>query len=93
MAGLRKVLVGDTFKQTWINSGAVPSSIVAAIRDGADTIVASGSGVSSGNGHYYRNVASGVSTPGYYVAEWTAVINGLTYKRRLRFKAIKSETD
>ena len=90
---LKQVLVGDTFKATWIASNTDPSVITHAIRNGADTIVSSGAGVNSLNGHFYRNVAGGVSTPGYYVSEWKATIGGLPYKRRLRFQAILSETD
>ena len=88
---LKKVLTGDTFKQFWISSGTTPSVISAAIRDGADTVVSSGTGVSSGNGHFYRT--SLVNTPGFYVAEWKATISGNPYKRRSRFRAVLGEVD
>lgn len=86
-----KVLVGDTFKQTFVNSGSVPSSIVAAVYDGEENIVSSGSGVSSGNGHFYRMTS--VSTTGYYVSEWRATISGNPYKRRITFEATLGEAD
>lgn len=88
---MKRVLVGDTFKQTWISSGTTPSVISAGIRDGEEAVVSSGSGVSSGNGHFYRTTL--VSTPGYYVAEWKATISGSPYIRRLRFRAVLSEVD
>ena len=91
MKKLKTVLIGDTFKQTWISSGATASQISAAILSGSETVVSSGTGTSSGNGHYYRTTK--VETPGYYVQEWKATIAGNPYKRRLRFKAIVNEVD
>lgn len=91
MSRMPVVLVGDTFKQTFIASGTDPSLISAAIISGTETVVSSGLGVNSLNGHFYRNTS--VNTPGYYVSEWKATINGLPYKRRLRFKAILGEVD
>ena len=52
MSDLPRVLVGDTFKQTFINSGSTISPIVASILDGAGSIVSSGAGVDSGSGHF-----------------------------------------
>lgn len=88
---MRTVLIGDTFKQTFVNSGATPSSIVATVYDGDESIVSSGSGVDSGNGHFYRMAS--VSTPGYYVSEWRATISGHSYRRRIPFKAVLQEVD
>lgn len=93
MSNLTQVLVGDTFKQIFIASGTDPSVITASIIDGNETIVASGAGVNSLNGHFFRNVVGGVSTPGYYVTQWEATISGLPYKRRRRFQAVLSEVD
>jgi len=88
---LKEVLVGDTFKQTFVNSGSTASPIVASIITGSETIVSSGAGVDSGSGHYYRQAT--VNTPGYYVSQWDATISGNPYKRRLRFKAVLNEVD
>ncbi len=88
---MKKVLVNDTFKQTFINSGASASPIVASILTGSETIISSGSAVDSGNGHYYRMAI--VTTPGYYISQWDATISGDPYKRRLRFRAILNEVD
>jgi len=93
MANMKNVLVGDTFKQIFIASGTDPSVIVASIVDGSESIVSSGAGVNSLNGHFYRNVSGGVNTPGYYVSQWDATIGGLAYKRRRRFKAVRGEVD
>lgn len=88
---LEQVLVGDTFKQTFVASGTSPSVIVATILDGSGAVVSSGAGVNSLNGHYYRNTS--VDTPGYYVSQWEATITGLDYIRRRRFQAILNEVD
>lgn len=93
MAQLVEVQIGSTFKQVFVASGTDPSVIVASIVDGNETIVSSGAGVNSLNGHYYRNISGGVNTPGYYVSQWDATIGGLPYKRRRRFKAILGEVD
>lgn len=91
MSNIPLVLVGDTFKQTFVASGTDPSVIKAAIISGSETIVSSGAGVNSLNGHFYRNAI--VNTPGYWVSQWEATINGLPYKRRIRFKAVLNEVD
>lgn len=88
---MKIVLVGDTFKQTFVNSGATASPIVASIVNGSETVISSGSAVDSGNGHYYRMTS--VDTPGYYISQWDATISGQQYKRRTRFKAILNEVD
>lgn len=88
---IKEVLIGDTFKQYWVSSGTTPSLISAAIINGAEMVVNSGTATSSGNGHYYRTAL--VNTPGWYVSEWKAVISGNPQKRRYRFKAILNEVD
>ena len=89
--GLTEVLVGDTFKQTFINSGSTASPIVASIISGSETIVSSGAGVDSGNGHYFFQAM--VDTPGYYISQWDATISGNAFKRKQRIKAILNEVD
>ena len=91
MSDLKRVLVGDTFKQTFVNSGASASPIIAAIISGSETIISSATAIDSGNGHYYRMAS--VDTPGYYVSQWDATISGNPYKRRQRFKAVLNEVD
>jgi hypothetical protein len=91
MPNIPTVLVGDTFKQTFVASGTTPSVITASILDGNETIVSSGAGVNSLNGQYYRNTS--INTPGYYVSQWDATINGLPYKRKLRIRANLNEVD
>jgi len=91
MSDLKRVLVGDTFKQTFVNSGSSANPIIASIISGSETIISSGTAVDSGNGHYYRQAL--VIAPGYYVSQWEATISGNPYKRRKRFKAVLSEVD
>ena len=88
---IRQVLIGDTFKQFFISSGTTPSVITASIVDGAETIISSETGVSSGNGHFWRTTS--VNTAGWYVSQWEAMISGSPYRRRFRFKAVLNEVD
>jgi hypothetical protein len=90
-SGLTRVQIGDTFKQYWISSGTSPSVISAAIISGSETVISSGTGVSSGNGHFFRTTS--INSPGYYISEWKATISGSPYKRRTRFKAVLNEVD
>ena len=90
-ARVREVLIGDTFKQFWISSGTTPSVITASIVDGIEAIVSSETGVSSGNGHFWRTTT--VDTPGWYVSQWEATISGSPYRRRSRFKAVLNDVD
>ena len=89
---LTKHLIGNTIQITWVNSGQTPSPITAGVYNGSDTLVDSGAMTSSGNGFYFRNYTL-PNTAGYYVAETMATIGGNPYKNRIRFKAIKGETD
>lgn len=91
MRTIKTVQVGDTFKQTFINSGSTVSPIVASIISGSETIVSSGAGVDSGNGHYYRQAI--INTPGYYVSQWDATISGNPYRRKFSFQAVLNEVD
>ena len=88
---LFRVLVGDTFKQTFVNSGSSPNPIIASIINGEESIVSSGTASDSGSGHYYRQAI--INTPGYYVSQWDATISGNPYKRRQRLKAVLNEVD
>lgn len=80
-------LCGNTIKVRWINSGSVPSAIVAAVYTGSETLVDSATMVSSGNGHYYH-LHTVPNTPGCYVVETLATISGKPYKNRERYRAV-----
>lgn len=85
-------LVGDTIKITWINSAvSSPDAMTYAIRNGDDTVVSSGTLISSGNGHYYRYYT--VETPGFYVSDSIMTVSGLPFKRSKIFKAVVLEVD
>ena len=88
---MREVQVGDTFKQTFVNSGATASPIIASIISGSETVVNSGTATDSGSGHYYRMTI--INTPGFYISQWDATIGGNPYKRKQRIKAILGEVD
>lgn len=93
MAEIKDFLVGDTVKLTWINSGVtVDGAIPWSMRNGAETVVSSGSMVSSGNGLHYA-FATLPDTPGLYVAETIATISGYPFKRRAYMRATLGEVD
>lgn len=88
---IARVFVGDSFRQTWVNSGTTPSSIFSSVLDGAETIVSSGAMISSGNGHFYRFAT--INTPGFYVSRTEADISTETFIRRTAFQVIAGEVD
>lgn len=88
---IKKYLIGDTVKVTWVHSGAVPSQINAAIFEGEYTVVESSTMTSSGNGHYYHNYTI-PDTLGYYFAEVISWVNSNPYKRRVRFSTVREES-
>lgn len=72
--------VGSTIRTTWINSGVTASPISSALFDGSGTLVASVAQVSSGNGHYYADLALPMSR-GWLLNEQLAVVGVNTYRR------------
>lgn len=88
---INRHLVNSTLKAYWISSGSTPSLITFSVKDGSENIVSSGSGVNSGNGHFYRFFS--VNTLGYFAGEWRATISGLQYRRKFKFKATEEEVD
>lgn len=89
---MRQVLIGDTVRITWISSGVSAEPINAAVYDGDEILVDSGSMTDSGNGHYFYDHTV-VNTPGYYVAETTATVGTNPYKRRVKFQAVLEQVD
>lgn len=80
-------LTGNTIKTTWVNTGVTPTTIVTAIYTGSETVIDSGSMVSSGNGAYYY-LHTVPTAPGYYVVETIATISGKPYKNRIKYRAV-----
>lgn len=76
-----EVVAGSTLKVTWVSSGVTPGSIVTRLIDGTETLVASATGVSSGNGFYY-GLLSIPNTDTTYINEWFAFIGANTYVSR-----------
>ena len=91
MAQLKKKMVGNTMKVTWVNSGVTPTAITTGIYNGSDTLVNSVAMTSSGNGHYFSLYTT--TSVGMYVAETYATVNGNPYKDRMRFKVVTGESD
>lgn len=85
-------LVGDTMKVTWINSGVTPTALVAKLYTGSETVVGSTSMTSSGDGHYFAAMTM-PDTPGFYVLETLATIDGFPYKRRVKVQAVVEDVD
>ena len=89
---MKRFIVGDTVKITWINSGVAPDTIKYAVYDGAETLINSGSMVSSGNGHYFA-FSTLPSSAGFYTTETTAEIGGFPFIRRKKIRAIIEDVD
>ncbi|HKJ88812.1 MAG TPA: hypothetical protein VKA48_09925 [Gammaproteobacteria bacterium] len=89
---IKRALVGDTVRFTWVNSGTTPGALHLALYDGAETLVSSQTMASSGNGHYYADVTL-PDTPGFYVGETFALVDGKDYKRRVKVRAVLGEVD
>ena len=71
------VVLGSTFRATWVSSGAAASPIYYNLLSGSETMVQSWAGVDSGGGHYYVDAA--VSTRGLWKGQWSAVVGANTY--------------
>ena len=89
---MKKHLIGDTVKVTWVSSDVTPSAIVCSVFNGSEVLVDSGTMTSSGNGHYYY-LHTVPDTAGFYVAQTLATINGDPYKRRVKYQAQRQEVD
>ena len=86
----RKVLIGNTIKFTWINSGVTMNPIVG-VYTGSGTLIDSGAMTSSGNGHYYYDHT--VNSGGYYNMVAIGSAAGNPYKRNLKIKGITGGVD
>jgi hypothetical protein len=75
------VVLGDTFRPTWISSGATASPIQYRILTGSETIVSTYAGVDSGNGHYYADARIEPNSwgSGIYQARWYATVDANTH--------------
>ena len=86
----RKVLIGNTIKFTWINSGVTMSPVLG-VYTGSETLIDSGAMVDSGNGHYYYNHT--VNSAGYYNMVAVGSVSGSPYKRNLKIKGVTGGVD
>lgn len=84
--------VGSTLRTTWVNSGATASMIYSALIDKDGILVSSVSQQSSGNGHYYSDIAL-PNSPGNYLNKQGGVIDSNTYVRWQIIKLIAPEVD
>jgi len=72
--------VGSTLRATFVCSGATVSPIYAALYDKSEALVSSVAATSSGDGHYYADLAL-PNSPQWMVNKWSGVINANTYVR------------
>ncbi len=84
--------VGSTLRTTWVNSGATATQIYSALLDKEGTLVTSVSQQSSGNGHYYADMAL-PNSAGNYLNKQGGVIDSNTYVRWALVKLIAPEVD
>ena len=76
-----KTIVGDTVKFTWVHTPADMSPSIVVYNQDTNTIVDTGTMVSSGanTGHYYYNHT--IVSSGYFVGRMTGSLNGKNYIR------------
>ncbi len=86
----KKILIGDTVRFTWINSG-VGAAPIMGVYTGSETLIDSGTMTDSGNGHYYFNHT--VNSAGYFnmVSVWS--LSGNPYKNNLQIKGVTGGVD
>lgn len=83
---------GGTIRTTWINSGATASGLSSSLWDKDNTLVSSIAQTSSGNGHYYADLAV-PSSAGNYLNKQVGVIDANTYVRWQILRVIAPEVD
>jgi hypothetical protein len=95
MAQLRNVILGGTFRPTWVSSGVTAAPITYNILTGSETLVSSYAGVSSGGGHYYVDAMIDPASwsPGLYQAKWIATVNANTHVQVEMLQANPYEAD
>ncbi len=86
-----EIIAGTTVRTTFVSSGTTVSTNASALFDSTETLVDSVSAISSGAGFWY--VIHLVTTPGWYVNQWTSVIEANTYIHRQFIRAILPEVD
>ena len=89
---LKRFVIGDTIRITWINSGVIPSSINTLVYNGSESLIDSGAMVDSGNGHYFYDHTIPNSS-GFYVVETNAIIASKPYRRRAKYQAALIQVD
>lgn len=72
--------IGSTLRTTFVNSGVTASPISSALFNSSGTLVTSVAQSSSGDGHYYADMALPMSR-GWLLNEQIAVIGVNTYRR------------
>lgn len=90
--GIVEEFVGSTLRTTWINSGATASPISSALYDSSNTLISSVAQTSSGDGHYYADIALPM-TPGWFLNEQIGVISANTYRRFQYVRVVWPEVD
>lgn len=87
-----EVIAGTTLRSTWVSSGIIPSQITSALRTGSETVVASVTATSSGNGFHFALLPIPTGG-GWYINEWIAIIASNTYVDRQLVRATRLEAD
>lgn len=89
------VVIGDTFRPTWVSSGVTASPIQYQILTGSETIVNTYAGVDSLNGHYYVDARIDPNSWGaaIYQGRWYATVDANTHVSPEWLNAFPEETD
>lgn len=89
---VREKIVGDTYKVTWVSSGALPDLISSALLDKNEFVVSSIAAVSSGGGFYFA-LHQLPNTPGFYANEWRAQVGSRAYVTRQLVSVLDIQVD
>lgn len=94
MSYIDKFEAGDTIQLSWVDSSisAIDGSSLY-VFSGSETVVATGTLTSSGNGHWYWDYTIDSGHQGYYRMRSVVTVGGNPYIRSTRFKVINNEVD
>lgn len=95
--GIRPAVVekiaGTTLRVTFVSSGSVPTTISSALIDKAEAVVNSTALVNSIGGGSFYAVHQLPTSPGWYINEWRATIQGNNYIERQFIRVRSMEVD
>lgn len=86
-------IAGTTLRVTFVSSGSAPTVISSALIDKSEAVVNSTAGVNSLGGGQFYAVHQLPNSPGWYINEWKATIQGNNYVERQFIRIRSMEVD